>query len=132
MTSSLRAPGRATSRTFSAVVVAASALIAAASFAPSEAHAAPRHVAVKVPAAVTLAQANVVVRVAPPTRRVVTVRPARPNARAVWTDGYWRWNGRKHVWVGGRWVSNPKGTWVAGRWEKRPGGYVWIDGRWRR
>lgn len=124
MTSSLRVSRRA----LSAAVVGASALIAAATFAPSQASAAPRHAAAKI----TLAQANVVVRVAPPTRRVVTVRPARPNARAVWTDGYWRWNGRKHVWVGGRWVSNPKGTWVAGRWDKRPGGYVWIAGRWRR
>lgn len=132
MTSFLHAPGRATSRALSAAVIAASALIATAAIAPSEANAAPRHVAVKAPAAVTLAQANVVVGVAPPTRRVVTVRPARPNARAVWTDGYWRWNGAKHVWVGGRWVSDPRGTWVAGRWVKRSGGYVWIAGRWRR
>lgn len=115
-------------RALSAAVLGASALIAAATFAPSDAAAAPRHAAAKI----TLTQADVVVRVAPPTRRVVTTRPARPNARAVWTDGYWRWNGRKHVWVGGRWVSNPKGTWVAGRWDKRPGGYVWIAGRWRR
>ena len=125
MTSYSIAP-RARRRMLSASVLAASAFIAAAAFAPTDASAAPKR------AGVVVADTNIIVRVAPPTRRVITVRPARPGPRAVWTDGYWRWNGAKHVWVGGRWVANPRGTWVAGRWVKRPGGYAWVAGYWRR
>ncbi|MEQ8747307.1 YXWGXW repeat-containing protein [Pyruvatibacter sp.] len=100
MTSSIRVSRRA----FSAAVITACALVAGTAFAPSEAAAAPRHVVAKgVAAKAVVVRPNVVVRVAPPVRRVVTVRPARPSAFAVWTDGYWRWNGARHVWVAGHW-----------------------------
>lgn len=110
----------------------AAALIAAATAASvsvaTPVEAAPRHATAKI----AVASADIYVRVAPPSRRVVTVRPARPHARAVWIDGYWRWNGGKHVWVGGHWEANPNGTWIAGHWVKRPRGWVWKAGYWRR
>lgn len=78
------------------------------------------------------AGAAVVVRVGPPPVRV-EVRPAAPSARHVWTAGYWSWNGKAHVWVGGAWVVPPraKTVWVDGHWKKSGGGWVWVPGHWR-
>src|SRR5947207_41053 len=44
----------------------------------------------------------VVVRVAPPPARDEVIPPARDGF--VWTPGYWRWNGHRHVWVNGKYV----------------------------
>src|SRR3954452_22360263 len=70
----------------------------------AEANPAP---AAQTPAAEGTAAASdegaVVVRApAPPALRVET-QPARPSARHVWQNGYWRWNNREYVWVGGYW-----------------------------
>jgi hypothetical protein len=73
---------------------------------------------------------TVVVRSAPPEPRMET-RPAAPNARAVWIDGHWKWNGRRYVWQSGHWEGNPKGTWVPGHWKKTPRGHVWVKGHWK-
>ncbi|MFT3769484.1 MAG: YXWGXW repeat-containing protein [Minicystis sp.] len=39
---------------------------------------------------------------APPAARHETYGRA-PSARHFWAPGYYRWNGRQHVWVAGRW-----------------------------
>jgi hypothetical protein len=41
----------------------------------------------------------------PPDKRVIVIRPSRPDNNAQWVDGYWRWSvakGRYH-WVDGYW-----------------------------
>ena len=78
------------------------------------------------------AQAGVIIKVKPPAVKV-EVRPKAKFKNAVWVNGRWNWNGRKHVWVKGYWVRPRAGhVWVAGRWAKRPGGYVWIKGHWKK
>lgn len=78
------------------------------------------------------ANAQVYVRVGPPPppREVVTVRPG---PQYVWVQGYQQWNGRRYVWVPGRWVVPPRRyrNWKPGRWEQTRRGYIWRDGRWR-
>src|SRR5262245_32340539 len=39
----------------------------------------------------------------PPAARF-EVRGVAPTSRHFWAPGYYRWNGREHVWYGGRWV----------------------------
>lgn len=68
---------------------------------------------------------------APPTRRIQESRPRRPNARAVWIDGYWSWTGNRHQWVRGHWDANPRGKWAAASWQKKAGLWIFIPGRWR-
>jgi hypothetical protein len=66
----------------------------------------------------------VVVRVAPPPPRDEVVPPARDGY--VWTPGYWRWNGHRHVWVSGKYVRARHGY----HWREP----VWAQvdhGRWR-
>lgn len=67
----------------------------------------------------------------PPPVLIVERRPPKPNSKAVWIGGHWRWAGRKYVWVRGHWERNPRGAWTSGRWERRPNGWVWVAGRWR-
>jgi hypothetical protein len=82
--------------------------------------------------AVSAASAQVVVRIGPPPP-VVVERPGPPShAGWVWLPGYYRWDGRRYIWVGGYWAKppRPRAVWVAGRWV-RGGGYVWVKGYWR-
>lgn len=79
-----------------------------------------------------LAQAEVVVQVAPP-RAIVEHRIVRPSHDHVWIGGYHRWDGRAYVWEPGRWEVPPRphAVWVAPRWTHRHDGYVFVEGRWR-
>ena len=71
------------------------------------------------------------VQKAPPSPRAET-RPAKPNPRAVWVPGHWRWNSHKYAWKRGHWEKKPRGAvWVPGRWQKKPRGWVWVQGHWR-
>jgi hypothetical protein len=79
------------------------------------------------------ATAQVIVRGGPPPA-VIVERPGPPlHAGWVWVPGYYRWNGRRYVWVGGYWAKppRPRAVWVPGRWVPRGGGYVWVAGYWR-
>ncbi len=82
--------------------------------------------------AMNSAQAQVVVRIAPPPPIVEHYGP-RPHPGYVWVGGYHRWDGARYVWVPGSWAAPPRpyAHWVPGRWAHRPGGYVWIEGHWR-
>lgn len=74
-------------------------------------------------APISQAQAQVVVGigVAPPPPRYEVVPP--PRGGFIWAPGYWRWNGRRHVWVGGHYVrARPGYRYYAPRWEHGPGG----------
>jgi hypothetical protein len=51
----------------------------------------------------------------------------------VWVPGYHRWDGRRYVWVSGRYMQPPRpgAVWMAGAWRPERGGYVWHNGYWR-
>jgi len=73
----------------------------------------------------------VYVQKAPPKPKVEK-RLKRPNKKAVWVPGHWKWNGRKYVWKAGHWDKKPRGKkWVPGHWQKRPRGHAWVPGHWR-
>jgi len=82
-------------------------------------------------AQVTLAQVVVRVPPPPPPRGAIAVRPPRPGF--VWTPGYQRWNGRRYVWVPGRWVRPPRrsAVWVAPAWRPHGNGWTFRNGYWR-
>ena len=84
--------------------------------------------------AATIANAAVVVRVAPPRPPVERV-VARPGPTYVWTGGYYRWSGHAYVWAPGRWVVPPRvnAVWVPPHWNYVPGrhSYVFVAGFWR-
>ncbi len=72
---------------------------------------------------------------APPAARF-EFRGVAPSARHFWAPGYYRWNGREHVWVGGSWVlGRPGFAFVGPAW--RQGARRWeydtrLSGRLRR
>jgi hypothetical protein len=78
------------------------------------------------------ASAQVIIRTPPPA--VIVERPGPPlHAGWVWVGGFYRWDGRRYVWVPGHWVAppRPRAVWIPGRWVPRGGGYVWVAGYWR-
>jgi hypothetical protein len=68
-----------------------------------------------------------------PPAPIVETPPAAPFAGAVWTQGYWHWNGHHHVWVGGRY-SAPRAGWgfVPGHWEPRGNHYKFVPAHWQK
>ncbi|MGH8220099.1 MAG: YXWGXW repeat-containing protein [Steroidobacteraceae bacterium] len=71
------------------------------------------------------------VQIAPPPARTIVVPP--PRAGFLWGPGYWRWNGRRHVWVEGRWLrARPGFHWVPEHWVARRGRYHFVRGHWAR
>jgi hypothetical protein len=77
------------------------------------------------------AEAQVIVRVAPPEPRVEPMPP--PRRGQVWVAGYWDWNGRRYVWRPGRWMPARRGYhWREDRWVERNGGWVRERGGWAR
>lgn len=76
------------------------------------------------------ARSFVSVRIGPPAPRFerVVVRPGY-----IWAPGYWRWNGRTHVWVGGGYlVARPGRVWHPGHWVNRGVGWFYREGHWGR
>jgi len=84
------------------------------------------------PATASQSTAAAVAPTAPPAPQVEVV-PAVPGPDYIWVPGYWGWNGRVWVWVGGRWSVRPwhGAVWVGGHWGRHGRGYVWVGGRWR-
>jgi len=69
------------------------------------------------------AQAGVFVgvQVAPPAPVYEPLPP--PRVGWVWAPGYWRWNGYRHVWIGGRYIrARPGYRYYPPRWEHGPRG----------
>lgn len=79
-----------------------------------------------------VAEAEVIVKIAPPRLRVEH-RPRAPGRDYVWIGGYHRWDGRAYAWEPGRWEAPPHAhaVWIAPRWEHRHDGYVFVEGRWK-
>jgi hypothetical protein len=65
---------------------------------------------------------GVSIGVAPPAARIerVVVRPGY-----AWSPGYWRWNGARHVWVGGVWLRAQPGRHFV------PAGWIHVGPAWR-
>jgi hypothetical protein len=76
------------------------------------------------------ARTLVEIQVAPPAPRVEVVPPARVGY--VWSPGYWRWNGHRHVWTRGVWVRERRGWhWEPQHWVQGPNGrWHFVAGRW--
>ena len=76
----------------------------------------------------------IITREPPPLRHeVIPVLPRERVEREVWQPGHWRWDGREHIWVEGRFVARPRrdAEWVPAHYDRRPGGWIFIDGHWR-
>jgi len=68
----------------------------------------------------------------PPAARV-EFRGVAPSARHFWAPGYYRYNGREHVWTGGRWELRRDGfEFIAPHWVNRFGRFEYLPGRWVR
>ncbi|MEC5218845.1 hypothetical protein RCH09_003820 [Actimicrobium sp. GrIS 1.19] len=67
---------------------------------------------------------------APPPMLVETV-PYRPYPDAIWTGGYWVWQGN-WVWAHGRWAAPPQPGygWVNPYYENRGGSVLFVNGFW--
>ena len=66
-----------------------------------------------------------------PPPMLVERPPSPPFAGAVWTGGYWTWQGN-WVWAAGRWAMPPEPgyAWVQPYYEHRDGVVVFITGHW--
>jgi hypothetical protein len=60
--------------------------------------------------------------------------PGVAGAYWAWRPGFWRWNGRRYIWIPGHYVHAPRAqaVWVPGEWVFVRGRYVWHGGHWRR
>jgi hypothetical protein len=70
----------------------------------------------------------------PPVVAVAPVRPIVPGYGMVWRPGYYTWTGYRYAWVPGVWVRPPfaRAVWVGPRWVRQPRGFAWVGGYWRR
>lgn len=67
-------------------------------------------------------QISIGIQIGPPPRpRVVRVQPRRPNANAVFIQGYWYPQGRRYAWHEGYWTQPPYqgARWIDSRYEGR-------------
>jgi len=77
------------------------------------------------------ANVDIIINVPPPAPRIEVVPP--PRVGYIWIDGYWGWDGYRHVWVPGRWLKERPGyAWIREHWERRGDRYYFISGRWER
>jgi WXXGXW repeat (2 copies) len=74
---------------------------------------------------------NVQIGQPPPPRREMVPAPRRGYQ---WAPGYWRWNGRRHDWVGGTWIkARPGYRYVPPSWARGPrGDWQMAPSRWAR
>ena len=70
-----------------------------------------------------------VIRTAPPAPRYEAV-PA-PRNGFVWANGYWNWDGHRHVWTSGHWEPVRNGfAWQHSEWVRDGDGYRLRPGAW--
>ncbi len=77
---------------------------------------------------------TVTVKAAPPEPMEEVVRlESKPDPKAVWIPGYWRWDAGedKYEWVSGVWRREiPDTTWKPGKWIKVGDDWEWQPGYW--
>ena len=67
----------------------------------------------------------------PPLRAEVVPLARRPGW--VWAPGYWRWTGRRYVWIAGRWLApRPGFIYIPAHWERVGGAWLFVPARWAR
>jgi len=72
---------------------------------------------------------TIIVRTAPPPPRSEAVPEARRGY--TWAPGHWDWNGRRYVWMRGKWVRDEPGyVYRPQVWEERNGRWVAERGGW--
>ncbi len=66
----------------------------------------------------------------PPPAPIYEIDPGeRPGH--IRTPGYWRWNGKRHVWVPSRWIAaRDNATWVPDQWEQHGTKWHFAEGHW--
>lgn len=70
--------------------------------------------------------------VAPPAPRV-EVMGVRPSEHHFWAPGYYRWNGREHLWHGGGWyLERPGYTYYGPHWAPYGNRWLYHRGYWGR
>ncbi|AKJ70314.2 hypothetical protein PATSB16_09320 [Pandoraea thiooxydans] len=85
------------------------------------------------PASSARPQANVTVMIdrAPPPP--VYERMPPPRRGYVWSPGYWRWTGHRHIWVNGQWVRARRGyRYQPPHWVRDGREWRFSPGDWRR
>jgi hypothetical protein len=96
--------------------VAAAIAISTAAFMPIQASAQPG--------------VNVIIG-APPPLRYERIPDARRGY--VWVNGYWRWNGHRHLWMRGHWVRERHGHYYRHpEWREGGGSWRFDRGGWER
>jgi YXWGXW repeat-containing protein len=77
------------------------------------------------------AEVGVVLNFGPPPDRYEVV-PA-PRSGYVWANGYWHWNGSRHVWVRGTYYRERPGyVYYSPRWVENNGRWEYHSRRWDR
>lgn len=72
---------------------------------------------------------SLVISTAPPAPRYEVV-PA-PRSGFVWANGYWNWDGHRHVWLGGHWEPVRNGlSYHHSEWVREGNGYRFRQGGW--
>jgi hypothetical protein len=81
--------------------------------------------------AVSSAQVNVSITVAPPALPVYA-QPPCPVEGYLWTPGYWAYGPAGYYWVAGAWIAPPQVgfLWTPGYWAFIGGFYRWHPGYW--
>ncbi|HTL38727.1 MAG TPA: hypothetical protein VL326_36600 [Kofleriaceae bacterium] len=87
----------------------------------------------RVPEADVVAEQTTTAPIAPPALQI-EAPSAPPVASAVWTAGFWQWDGAKYVWIAGSWQLRPSSTvtWRATTWQPRGNVHVLVPGAWIR
>jgi hypothetical protein len=79
----------------------------------------------------TPANADIIVRVAPPPHRLEVTPSPRPGH--VWVGGHWDWRNERHQWVKGSWVRERRGYhYNQPAWSQRDGNWHLARGSWSR
>ncbi|HWX56773.1 MAG TPA: YXWGXW repeat-containing protein [Verrucomicrobiae bacterium] len=79
------------------------------------------------------AQVGIFVKIGPPAVRYEAPPPS-PGPGFVWMEGYWAPQGRRYVWVSGRWERAPyEGAyWTHPHYDHYPEGWRMHEGHWDR
>jgi len=69
----------------------------------------------------------------PPPPLQVEPYAVSPGPGNIWINGYWGYEGGRHVWHTGRWEKPPRANahYVAPRWEKKGNQYAFHEGHWK-